>query len=366
MHDFRDLTAAQQRQLEKRYGDVREVFRRRADEAGLDLALRSDSIREITDPERMRKHFGSYRGTVLDLAVRNIRSLAGLYSIRANGRPREVHVVWIFGETENTIRKESDFFEEIGAIRDDDLDTTFQKIPNRVFEKLYGDPALLGKLNEILLLSYIDVLEFHNWKVVPKGMVISGTNFLAAVRQFHLSNFNNDALGIEVGMGLIEDIIGRKDKDVETLRKAVFPILAHEMVHLQNGAAGETHAYAVEMLLVNQEDEAEVGALRDDLEIVKISLGNGLELPPNDYYSQAYKGIVLAMDEFAKYNYDIANLFKKDATKYKVGSVLAAMDMVRDSDAVRAKESGFIDKILSLDNEQIEDAFRSAKILERE
>ena len=77
MHDLRELTAAQQRQVEKRYGDVREVFRRRADENGLDLAVKSDSVREIIDPERMDRHFASYSGTVLDLEVRNIRRRTG-------------------------------------------------------------------------------------------------------------------------------------------------------------------------------------------------------------------------------------------------------------------------------------------------
>lgn len=362
MQDFRDLSHAQQRLLEKRYGDIRDVFRRRADETGLELALRSNLIREITDPERIDRHFKRYNRTVMDLAVRNIRTLVNLYGIRPNGKFREAHVVWMFGETANTISKEQDFFYEIGAIRDDD-DTTFDKIPNRVFERLYKDPALLAKINEVLVASYMDTLEFNDWKFIPKGLTVAGTNFFASVHQFHMLHFGNDALGLEIGMSMIEDIIARKEESVDALRKIVSPIITHEMVHMQASQAGETHAYAIEMLLINQEDESEVGALRDDLGIVKVNLEKGLELSLNDYYSQVYKGMVLAIDEFAKHNVEIAELFKKDKTKYKVDSVLAAMDMIREYDTRAAKESGFVDRILALDNVQIEEAFRAARIL---
>ena len=57
MQDFKDLNHAQQRLLEKRYGDVRDVFRRRSEETGLELSLRSNVMREITDPERIDRHF---------------------------------------------------------------------------------------------------------------------------------------------------------------------------------------------------------------------------------------------------------------------------------------------------------------------
>ncbi len=341
-----DAAARQQRELDKRYGPVKELFRRRAEEAGAVLLVDTPSMREITDLQRLDRHFRTYLGTVHELAIRNARTLVGLYNARVNGRMREVHVVWMFGDAGNVIGRNRDFFEEIGSIRDDD-ETAFRKVPSRIFEKLYREPGLLALANEALVLAYADALEFHRWKVMPKGMVVTGTGLMAAVQMNHVAEFGNDALGIEVGTGMIEAILGGKGLGVEELRRRMAPILVHEMVHLQDRGNGEAHAHAIEAIMLWQEGQDGRDVFRDRIAgFEKVAAADGTF--GKDYDSQAYLGILLAMEELAKCNADIAAAFAKDASMYKTLAVSASLDMVRREDMVKAKERGFVERVLGM------------------
>ncbi len=368
MQDFRTLTASQQCQLEKRYGSIKEVFRKRADGLGQSLSVGSPAIREVSDIDRIRSHFDRYSGTEVGLAVSDIRSLVSLYRVRANSGWRDAHIVWTFGGTEHVVGcRDREFFEDIEAIRNDE-DISFKRIPYRVFSSLYMNPGLLAKVNGVLLNAYIGALEFHDWRFTPHGLVVAGSGAVAMAHpRDTMKTGSSDRLGIEIGMGLVEDIIlNGGNADMRSLADAVMPLLVHEMVHLQLDVVGEPHAYAIEMMLINKEGDSMRGFIYDSLRYCSSNLQrSGTGLDPRDYYAQVYKGVVIALEELSKYNGEIAAQFKKDRTRHKTAAARRSISLIRDEDTQQVLSSGFVGNILSLRNEQIDERLRDAEILRR-
>lgn len=348
-----DAAARQQKEIEKRYGSVRDVFRKRGEESGRVLGVTAGNIIEVTDRERIERHFRIYKRTVLDLVVRNVRTLSNVYKVKTHENMHEAHVVWMFGDIGKTISREREFFERIGSIKDDD-ETVFDKIPNRIFEKLYRNPELVGLVNETLLLAFSDAVDFRDWKTIPKGIIITGTGFLAAVEIGHISEFRNDALGIEVGSAIVEEILNGKEEGLAELSGRILPIILHEMVHMQPQCNEEAQAHAIETLAVWMENPGDRDALEERLVgfAKKVSRGH---ISWDNYDSEAYLGMALAMNELARYNENIARVFEEDAGGFGIEAIARSLEFVREEDMLKAKENGFVERVLRMKKEEIID-----------
>ena len=167
----------------------------------------STSLKAIEDPKRVSRHIEVYDGTEMGLIATSIRNLVNLYEIDVNGKSVEAHAIWIFQDlkalTKNRYRYNSNFKEPSGFDRlyretyKDRFD--FDRLSNKIFERLYKDPSFVPRVEEFFLGAYAKALEFHDWEFVPNGLVFTGAPDNAFVAVAYSTRFGNDALGISIG-----------------------------------------------------------------------------------------------------------------------------------------------------------------------
>ena len=62
-----------------------------------------------------------------------------------------------------------------------------------------------------------------------------------------------------------------------------------------------------------------------------------------------YMGLLVAANEFAKYNRDVRELFENDTDPDKLTATRDFVSLIRNSDVERAKKAGFVETLLSTD-----------------
>ena len=182
-------SVAEQRRLEKRYGDVKALLKRRAEELGLDMNPKTRGMVRVEDGDRIAKHVSAYDGTHMGLLATNIRNVVNLYDVSIDGVNRELHVIWVFKDlhefTKNRYRYDA-YLKRDGMlyreIYNDIKAANPRQIPDRLFNLMYRDPSLMVRVDEVLLKAFVGAVDFYGWNLVPNGMLITGsTNVTAAV-----------------------------------------------------------------------------------------------------------------------------------------------------------------------------------------
>ena len=359
--DYRDgLTPWQRRNLEKRYGDVKELLRKRAEELGLDMNPRTEGIVRIEDSKRMVRHIREYDGTHTGLLAADIRNVVNLYDVNLDGVGRELHVAWIFKDisefTKSRYRYNAylehdgmlyrELYEDRGAHR--------EQMGIKPFVAVYRDPSLMVRIDELLLKSFVEAVNFYEWRYVPKGLVISGDNVLADASTGAMETFGNDALGIGVGRQLTDYLFRTSDAKLQRiLGDSVKSMFVHELTHLHKKDFGEIVEFAMNLMFNPKNNTLMIADFRSNLDSW---ISKQYELEDHDamkhggpYEFQRYMGLMLVANEFAKHNPRIRRLFDSDDTENRFVAAKSFLDMMNESDLKKVIASGFIDRLLDGD-----------------
>ncbi len=347
------------RELEKRYGDVKDLIRRRGEELGANMSSRMD---RIDDAGRIGRHMSVYDGTEMGLIATSIRNIVNLYSIEVNGSSREAHVIWMFEDlrevTKNRYRYNSNFKvpREFDRLYRETYGDKFKydKLPRKILDAIYNNPDTVPRIEEFLLGAYAKALEFHDWRFIPDGLVITGARNIMYAPLYHSFLFDNDALGIGIGNSILHEMILYVDpSEYHKLETSFVATFVHELTHFHRMDITEVSEFAISLLFDPKENAINLLMLRDNLSAL---LERQERLPDHDvlrhvdnYEVQRYIGIILAANEFAKSNRAIRKLFREDESPNKLNAVRDFVDLIRNSDIERVKKSGFVEALLDGD-----------------
>ena len=352
--------AAELRRLEKRYGDVGLLLKKRADELGLDMTPKTDGIVRVDDGGRTARHLSEYDGTCAGLLSTNIRNVVNLYDVRIGGVERELHVIWLFKDidefTKNRYRYGA-YLKRDGMLYRESYDHKAKhpgQLSARIFDAVYRDPSFMVEMDEFLLRAFVEAVKFYEWNSVPNGMVITGgPGDVTFVNVRATIAFGNDALGVYVGRQLTEYLLWSANAgSLDGLDKEVKALLVHELTHLHRNDCGEIAAYAI-MLLLDHKDNARM--LRTVFkEFVDSWIDKQERLDDHDamkhersYELQRYIGLMLAANELAKHNPGIRELFDSDTTENKLIAARYFFALIRESDVEKVVASGFVEALLN-------------------
>ncbi|MHB1830270.1 MAG: hypothetical protein ACYCO0_02660 [Candidatus Micrarchaeaceae archaeon] len=350
------------RMLEKRYGSVKALLRDRAGELGSDMRIKPRRVRRVEDISRLVRHIEVYDGTLSGLMAANIRNVVNLYEVDLGGEKRDMHVLWAFdslgGFTKNRHRYNEFLRRPVSAdilYRDRYSNAKYNPLAlgYRKLEKIYSDPSLMAKIDGVLLDAYAEALKFYHWRVIPSGLVIGSDNGIACVPMVQMSEYGNDALGIIIGKVLIDKLIEEyKKEDYEGIRMAVTAVLVHELAHLHRNDSGEIATYAMGLMIEPHRNPYTSWTAKDidDFISIKDEIGdNDMFKKLDDSQFERYLGLMMAMNEFAKYNQGIRKLFESSDTKYKMRALRDSLLLIRKSDVESVIGSGFVEKTLDGD-----------------
>lgn len=351
-------------------GNAKRLLRGRAEMLGVEMPATFYGARRIESGRQSGQHFARYCGTEAGFYVEDERNMKDLFSVEIGGRRKRIHMIWIFGPTTAEVRQyEADMGMERRAakgVADDEL--KLAKLPNRIFELIYANPELITGIEEFLLNAYVCAATFADWNTLPQGISVAGnSSHMAATHPQYREREGNDGLGIEIGIPLIEDMLKGLRYRTWWLDTHLLVTFVHEIVHLQRYGndpfKSDVHSYAIEIFAGENSLFSLVKSVNAMLWERWRMEQNGHPRFRDSYAWQAHKGSIIAANELARYNRGIAGLFAGDRNPFKLRAASHFVNLIRDSDISRAVDNGFVEWVLSLDNHEIVDAYRTAEVL---